>query len=261
MKWLSLFKRNKEEKRYAIIDIGDSNFEYQVIRRSYKTPVMVDFWASWCVPCRQLGPVLERIAEDPKSEFILAKLNTESNKRSAAKYQIRSIPAVKMFRNGQVIGEFTGNLPESTIRKFADEANKILPPPPPQMKNLDGLQRVELAKKHLRKGRGFEAFLMLDGLPETAVTSETDALTKLAKFIYDLDDGDALTGLDELDQLYQTAVSALRKKNPRQAIESLNQALEVGEEIDADVTMNGINGIFALLGEDHKLTKELRSPQ
>ncbi len=258
MKWLSLFKRNKEEKRLAIIDIGDSNFEQQVIRRSYKTPVMVDFWAAWCVPCRQLGPVLEKIAEDPTSTFILAKLNTEQHKRTASKYNIRSIPAVKMFRNGQIVGEFTGNLPESTIRDFAKKADTLIPPPSAQTKSLDVPQRIELAKKHLRKGRGFEAFILLDTLPETAVSSEITSLKQLAKFLYDMDDGDALTGIEELDELYKTAVSALRKKNPRKALEALYQALDIGESIDATITHSAIEGIFGLLGDEHKITKEFK---
>ena len=259
MKWLSLFKRNKEAKRYAIMDIGDSNFETQVIRRSYKSPVMVDFWAAWCVPCRQLGPVLEKIAEDPKSEFILAKLNTENNKRTAAKYQIRSIPAVKMFRNGQVVGEFTGNLPETTIRKFVGKANQLELPQSPQVKNKSEAQRLELAKKYLRKGRGFEAYLMLDGLPETVVSNEVVSLKTMARFIFDMEDGDAHTGLDELDAQYKTAVSAMKKKNPRLALEALHHALNIGESIDDEVTQGVINGIFTLLGQDHKLMKEFAS--
>jgi thioredoxin-like negative regulator of GroEL len=71
MKWSRLFKKDRPQKRLAIIDVTDDSFKRQVIRRSYKTPVMVDYWAAWCGPCRQLGPILERLAEDPASDFIL----------------------------------------------------------------------------------------------------------------------------------------------------------------------------------------------
>ena len=113
MKLFGFLKKQRTPKRMAIIDVDDRCFESQVIRRSYKSTVVVDYWAAWCVPCRQLGPILERVAEDPQSDFILAKLNTEHNKKTATRYNIRSIPAVKAFRNGQVVHEFSGALPES----------------------------------------------------------------------------------------------------------------------------------------------------
>ncbi len=76
MSWLSFLKKDKQEKRLAIIDVDDATFNQQVVQRSFKTTVVVDYWAAWCGPCRQLGPVLEKIAEEPDSQFILAKLNT-----------------------------------------------------------------------------------------------------------------------------------------------------------------------------------------
>ena len=130
MKLFSFLKKNKAARRAAIIDVSDANFEQQVIRRSYKSPVMVDFWADWCMPCRQLGPVLEKLAEEPDGQFILAKLNTEHNRRTAAQFGIQSIPNVKMFRNGQMVDEFTGVLPMGLVRRFIAKHTETPPPPP-----------------------------------------------------------------------------------------------------------------------------------
>lgn len=259
MKLFNIFKKNKGKKRYAIIDIGDRDFEQQVIRRSYKSPVMVDFWASWCGPCRQLGPVLEKIAEDPSSEFILAKLNTEQNQRTAAKYNIRSIPAVKMFRNGQVVGEFSGALPETLVRRFINKSTDGPAPSPANAKDLSASQKLSQAKQHLKKGRGFEAFVLLDQFPESAELEEVEKLRPLAQFLFDMENGDALTGVDTLDDVYSDATFALQKRKPSAALDHLFAALDVGEDIDQPYTINVIQGLFALLGKNHKLTQEYES--
>jgi len=101
-----------------IIDVNDSEFEEKVINQSKTIPVLVDFWASWCGPCMMLKPVLERIAQDLGESIILAKVNVEKNQENAMKYSVMSIPAVKLFKNGQIIDEFTGAQPEEMIREW-----------------------------------------------------------------------------------------------------------------------------------------------
>ena len=125
----SFFKKDKGEPRTeAVIDVTDADFKRQVIQRSHKTPVLVDFWAAWCGPCQVLGPVLEDLAENPDSEFILAKLDTEHNRRTAQQYQIQSIPAVKMFRNGQVVDDFIGARPGGLVKRFVSKSVEQPPP-------------------------------------------------------------------------------------------------------------------------------------
>lgn len=106
------------------IEVSDGNFHEKVIEASKKTPIVVDFWAAWCGPCRFLGPVLEKLSEESNGKFILAKLNVDENPKMSEEYEISSIPSVKMFKNGKVAAEFLGAQPESQVRNWL-ESNGI----------------------------------------------------------------------------------------------------------------------------------------
>jgi len=118
-----LIKKLKEnnDKMETKIEVNDDNFEKEVIEKSKEVPVVVDFWAEWCMPCLMLGPALEKAVEESKGKFILARMNVDKNRMTSQKYWIRSIPNVKMFKNGEVADEFIGAIPEPMVKSWLNK--------------------------------------------------------------------------------------------------------------------------------------------
>lgn len=107
------------DKKFEADIKGD--FKKEVLDRSKTTPVVVDFWASWCMPCNMLKPVLEKVANEYKGKIFLAKVNVQENPELAEEYGVMSIPSVKLFKKGKIVADFSGAIPESRVKEWLDK--------------------------------------------------------------------------------------------------------------------------------------------
>jgi len=116
-----IVEKMKTGKMQTEVEANDENFQENVIEQSKKIPVVVDFWAAWCMPCLMLSPVLEKLAKEYNGKFVLAKANVDESRAVSQRYGIINIPSVKLFKNGKVIDEFVGALPEPVIGQWLNK--------------------------------------------------------------------------------------------------------------------------------------------
>jgi putative thioredoxin len=206
----------------ATIDVTEQDFETEVLERSKSVPVVVDFWAEWCGPCRALGPVLEKAADAREGEVVLAKLDTDANQRVAQAFRIQGIPAVKAFKDGRVVDEFVGAIPPAQVEEFF---NRLVPSEADRLVATGdeaSLRRAlelspgridaatELAKLLFADGRREEARELVERLPGfqaegLAARLRLEELGEDEEALRALDEGDLERALDLLIAALPTA--------------------------------------------------------
>ena len=266
-----------------IIDVHESTFERDVIQKSFEQPVVVDFWAAWCGPCRMLGPVLERLADEPNSNFLLAKVDVDANPGLSMRYGVQGIPAVKAFRDGQVAGEFVGAQPEPMVRDFlkgiapseADDAlsaaenllaGRNYAEAEPRFRQLladdpnNSDVKIGLARALVGQGKGCQAAEYLEELQsDSVIFDRAERLLPLAQYLCDA--AEHTNGNQEVtvvEAQYRHAAHLLSDGKVAPALDGLLDVLRYKKEYRDGQAKAAMLGVFELLGDDDPTTGAYR---
>jgi putative thioredoxin len=262
-------------------EVSEADFPEEVLARSRTVPVLVDFWAPWCAPCRVLGPVLERLAAEGRGAFVLAKVNVDENPRLASGYGVQGIPAVKAFKDGQVADEFAGALPEARVREFLKKvAPSLADRALAEARGLLALRQWSLAEAALRQvldgqpgsseaalglarallaqGRGCEALTLLDDFPTGDHAPLADTLRPLAQLLCAVESPDGAVADSDLDALYYQSARLLARGQLEAGLDGLLDVLRQDKRYRKGEPRQVMVALFALLGEDDPATRQYR---
>lgn len=264
-----------------IINVSEANFEYEVIEYSQETPVLVDFWAEWCIPCKTLEPVLRSLALQGDGSFRLARLNVDENQKLAMRLNVRGIPAVKAFREGNIIAEFNGIKSESEIKKFIqyiipsyadlilDKGNSLLVFE--QWENAASAFRevlserpkhsgalLGLSKSLLAMNRFEDALDILENFPTSREYTAAKKLIQLANALQ-RPEYNGNNELAPLEATYQHALRLIRLGNFPAAMDGVLAVLKQEKNYRDHEARQVLLGLFEILSDENSITRQYRN--
>jgi putative thioredoxin len=273
------------------MDVSQADFETKVVAASQKQPVVIDFWAPWCAPCKVLKPILEKLADEYQGKFLLAKVNSDENQEIAARYAVRGIPSVKAMVDGKIVNEFTGALPEGMVRDWLD---KIIPSPAEELRreaqqlsaagDLDGaLQkltkastldadnewvRVDAAELLLAMGNPDDAQPLLDSLKDLDILKDARVLqlkaqVRLAEMRAEGESEAKLAAAisaneSDLESRLKLANVLIAANRPADGMDQLLEIVRRDRRFKDDIGRKTLLDVFNLLGGQHELVAEYR---
>ena len=264
-----------------IVDVSEADFEYEVLSYSQNTPVVVDFWAEWCQPCKTLGPMLERLTEEASGFFRLARVNVDENPNLALRYGVRSIPTVKAISQGQVVGEFTGLQPEARVRDFL---SKLAPPSEAALaeekahsllanhqwadaekifRDLDEQNENQpnvllgLVKSLLAQGKSGESLFILRNFPASREYQTAMSLNPLAETMSKYEKNQ-LPEETDLDTMFRGSIRLAMRGNHLAALDGLLEILRQDKRYRGDLARQIFLAILDLLGPEDLDARQYR---
>jgi putative thioredoxin len=263
-----------------IIDVTDSNFDVLVLEYSYKIPVIVDFWADWCKPCKILGPLLEKLTKEAEGSLRLAKVDVDNNQNLAIRFGIHSIPSVKSIKDGKVIAEFVGSQSEPKLREFIkliaptkydltlekgqsllqsqkwDQASEVfqevLTIDPQNPKALLGIAKCLIANN-----KASDAYPILTKFPASREYHAAELLIPLCQALT-VNPSITINIGDPLIATYENSLRLFTRGNYFAAIDGFLDILREDKQYKADKVRQVLVGIFELFGDDNNLIREYR---
>jgi putative thioredoxin len=272
-------------------DVSQADFEQQVVAASFKQPVVIDFWAPWCAPCKVLKPILEKLAAEYGGKFKLAKVNSDENQEIAARYAVRGIPSVKAMVDGKIVNEFTGALPESAVREWLD---KIIPSPAEELRreaqrivdagDLDGalqllaeaakldpnneVVRVDSAEILLVQGNADEAQRLLDSLRDPDILKDARVLQLKAQVrlaeMKEVGESEASLAAaiaaneNDLEARFRLANVLIAANRAAEGMDQLLEIVRRDRSFRDDIGRKTLLDVFNLLGGQGELVSEYR---
>ena len=265
-----------------IIEVTEITFDIDVIERSTEIPVIVDFWAPWCAPCRVLAPILEKLVKDPDLNFVLGKVNVDENPALSMAFQVQSIPTVIAFLDGEAVADLVGVKPEAHIRQFIEElvpsevdlalgdANSLL-----AIRHYQEAEKVyrdvlsqfpnhptamvNLGQALIAQGKGCEAIGYLQDCADGVEYGRAQELLPLAEYLCKVDTTwDDVDDVVPLEAQYRQAAHLLKRGNYAAGMDGLIGVLRQDKSYDKGRAKAVMLGLFELLGDGDDLTQTYR---